>query len=330
MIKISYSRASTYLRCPYAHYLGYEERLMRNRPVRPLMFGSDFHKLLENRDDAEALGKAFSDIEEKYYEIPANWQSDLGENYLDDLRVIFGDYKSVYGETQKPDVTEKRFDIPIAKYKGEDVMFTGVIDEVYLDYAGEGKTAFGEHKTFSRKPDVNTLVLNAQKFLYAKAVELLYGKRPSRVIWDYINSTPAEAPVWLEKSGRFSNAKSQKITPFSYLRACSERGVTDPEVLAQAEQYRDNVPNFFFRYPMDLPEEMIDKVFADFKYTCRMIAKFGKQNKSKNLTRDCSWCGFRDICYTELTGGDTAYLLEKDFTVRPVEEVKQETEEVVE
>ena len=324
MIKISYSRASSYLRCPYAHYLGYVRRLMLNKPVRPLMFGSNFHKLLEFRDKPEELGVELKRIEDEYYTMPSNWQTDLGENFLDDLKQIFGDYNIVYGAEVKPDVTEQRFDIPIGKYKGEPVMFTGVIDELYFKYGADERTVVGEHKTFSRRPDLNTLVMNTQKCLYAKAVEKLHGVRPSSIIWDYISSAPAEEPIWLDKSGRFSNAKSMKITPMSYERACKARGIEpDPE---QMKVYKDNVSNFFFRYPLDLPPRMVDDVYDGFVYTAKMIAKYGSKNKVKNLTRDCSWCSYRDICYAEMTGGDVEYTIEKNYTTKPEDTVEPAAE----
>lgn len=324
-IKISYSRASSYLRCPYAHYLSYVRRLMLNKPIRPLQFGGSFHKLLEFRNDHEKLEAELARIEDEYYAMPSNWQTDLGEDYLSDLRIIFEDYNKVYANDITPDVPEQRFDIPIGKYKGVPVLFTGVIDEVYFNYDGSGDTVVGEHKTFSRRPDLNTLVMNTQKCLYAKAVEKLHGVRPKRILWNYICSAPAEQPVWLEKSGRFSQAKSQKITPYSYLRACEAKGIEpDADTL---KGYEDNIPNFFFRYPLDLPPSMVDDVFDGFVYTCKMIAKYGEKNKVKNLTRDCSWCSFRDICYTEMTGGDVEYTIEKNYTVKPVEEETATAEE---
>lgn len=325
MIKISYSRASSYLRCPYSHYLSYVRRLMVNKPVRPLMFGGNFHKLLEFRNKPEELNTELTRIEDEYYAMPANWQTDLGEDFLDDLKQIFEDYQRVYTNDLKPDVSEQKFEIPIGKYKGEQVVFTGVIDDLYFDYDGTGETVIGEHKTFGRRPDLNALVMNAQKCLYAKAVELLHGRKPSRIIWDYISSAQAEQPLWLDKSGRFSSAKSAKVTPFSYERACKHRGVQpEQEIL---ELYKDNIPNYFFRYPLDLVPKMVDDIYDGFLYTCRMIAKFGTENKAKNLTRDCSWCSFRNICYTEMTGGDVDYVIEKEYKVKPEDEAVP-TEEV--
>lgn len=312
---VSYSRVSTYLRCPYAHYLGYMEKWQQKRPARPLIFGGDFHKLLEFRGSPEELKLAKKQIKETYYEIPAIWQSDLGENYIEDLFTIFRDYNRVYKDAPLPTVTEERFELLLGKYKGEPIIFVGVIDELYKHKKnGKKKIIIGEHKTFSRPPDMNTLTMNTQKCMYAKAAHLIYDVLPSGVIWDYVKSTPAKSPIWLEKSKRFSLSKSAEITRYSWLRACKERNIEDPELIKSGlELYKDNTRNFFFRVEQDLHPEMIENIWEGFKYTSLDIAKNGHKNKTKNVTKDCSWCNFRDVCFSEMTGGDTKYLLERNY-----------------
>lgn len=319
MIHISYSRASSYLSCPYKHFLSYVMGLRQKKPVRPLQFGSDFHRLLELRDDSKALREAHKQITDTFYELPSNWQDDLGRDYLEDLETIFGDYQEVYADTIRPSVTEQKFEIELGKIKGQQIVLVGIIDELYRRKDAQTKERYiklGEHKTFSRRPDQNTLVMNTQKCIYAKAAYFLYGMLPRSVIWDYIHSRPAEEPLWLVKSKRFSNKKSTKITPQSWLRACKRHGVTDRDVIAQAEQYRDNIPNFFFRYDMDIIPTMVDNLFDGFLYTARQIVLQGEKNRTKNVTQNCAWCEFKDICYTELTGGSLSHILDNDFIIK--------------
>ena len=118
----------------------------------------------------------------------------------------------------------------------------------------------------------------------------------------------------LEKSQRFSQSKnSQKITPYSWRRACAEKNITDEAVLAQANDYSQNIVNYFFRTEMDYIPEMVEDVWQGFVYTCKDIVKHGKENRTKNIGQGCSWCSFRDICHAELTGGNVEAILEHDF-----------------
>lgn len=311
---ISYSRVSCYLSCPYRHFLSYVEKLELRRPVRPLYFGTDFHKLLELRKDKAALKQARMDIADKFYEMPAAWQADMGENYPQDLWYIFKDYQKVYKDAILPTSTEEKFEIPLFFVGDEQVFFVGVIDELYKrKRKGRKYIKIGEHKTFNRKPDPNFLIMNTQKSLYSKAVQILYGILPDSVIWDYIKSTPAKPPIWLPKSNRFSSSKSRDITPMSFRRECKRLGIDDPKVLKQATAYKDNISEFFFRREIDVLPEMTEQIWSDFLDVCEDIARRGEKNKVKNVTRDCSFCSYRDICHAELTGGSRDEIIKLQY-----------------
>lgn len=286
-----------------------------------MYFGTDFHKLLELRNNPAALKAAKQDIKDTYYEMPASWQGDLGENYVDDLFTIFKDYQHLYRDARQPQITEQEFEFEVGTYRGEPIIFVGKIDELYLlKRQGVKSIVVGEHKTFSNKPSMDTLVMNPQKCLYAKAAYFFKGILPDRVKWDYIRSTPASEPIWLEKTKRFSEAASNKITPMSWKRACKDRGILDPEVIQKGEKYRGNIPEFFFQVELDIDPDMVDTVWEGYLYTAKQIIRCGAKNKTHNVTRNCSWCTYHDICYAEMTGGDAEYVIAHDFQERPKED----------
>lgn len=318
---ISYSRESSYLHCPYQHYLRYVRGLKKKKPDRPLYFGTDFHKLLELRNNPVALEEAKQQIKETYYEMPGSWQSDLGDAYIEDLFTIFEDYQKVYEGVRQPQVTERDFAIEVGSCRGEPIVFVGKIDEEYLlKRNGVKHITVGEHKTFSNKPSMDILIMNTQKCLYAKAIQFERGILPDKVKWDYIRSVTASEPIWLEKSGRFSEASSSKITPFSWNRACEAKGITDPAILAKGSKYAVNIPEFFFQVELDIDPKMVDVVWDGYLFTAKQIIKFGDKNKTHNVTRDCSWCTYHDICYAEMTGSDPEYVISRDFEEKDKEE----------
>ncbi len=327
-MNISYSRVASYLNCPYAHYLNYEIGVIPNKPQRPLYFGRDFHKLLEVRGDKKSVRGCQVIIQDTYYNLSPQHQNELGPDYLENLFSIFQDYCTVYENAPLPTVTEQEFEIPIFEYEGEPYLFKGKIDELYKRKnrkTGERYIKIGEHKTFSRKPDNNTLVMNVQKNLYAKAIQILTGILPKTVIWDYICSSPAPTPIWLESSKRFSQTKSTQITPFSYLRACKELNIDiNDSVLEMADSYKGNIPNYFFRVEQDFIPAMVESTWNDFLFQANLIAKYGHKNKTKNMSYHCSFCQYHDICYTQLTEGNLKYLMIKDFKIVPREDIQNE------
>lgn len=249
--------------------------------------------------------------------MPASWQGELGDNYIEDLFNIFKDYRRVYKGVRQPQVTEHEFELDVGTCKGEPIVFVGKIDELYLlKHHGVKSITVGEHKTFSNKPNMDILIMNTQKCLYAKAVQFLRGILPDKVKWDYIKSTPAAEPIWLEKSKRFSEAASTKITPMSWKRACKSHGILDPEIIRKGDRYKSNIPEFFFQVELDIDPAMVEVIWDGFMYTAKQIIRFGEKNKTRNVTRDCSWCPYHDICYTEMTGGDVQYVIGRDFKER--------------
>lgn len=306
----SYSRVQAYRDCPYKHFLRYVKKIEKKQKPRALYFGTDFHKLLEARWDDDLLPDTWMEIINRYQSASASALEEYGDSYLEDLEQIFNDYREVYKDEPSPlsVETEKEITLPLFKFNGETVSYIGFVDEILTTEQG---IIIGEHKTFSRRPDKIMLTMNTQKCVYAKVLEKTTGQKPVAVRWDYIKSTPASEPKWLEKSGRFSTVESQNITPFSYRRAAEKRGVEADEEILQA--FEKNIPNFFFRETQELIPKMVDKVFFDFKQTVKEILKNGETNKTKNITRNCSYCDYFNICYTQLTDGNVKELIEKDY-----------------
>jgi hypothetical protein len=266
--------------------------------------------MLQYRGDPKALHKALRGIKTVYEDLPEKEQTNLGENYLDDLANVFNDYNEHYADEELPIETEQEFLVPIGKLDGELVYFHGIIDEVYEN------DDLGEHKTFNFRPSMSILAMNMQSMLYAKARVLTGHNLPERIRWDYIKSTPADYPIWLEKSQRFSEASNPKVTHLSWLRACEERGIEDQDMLDKAEQFRHNIDNFFFRVQTAVTPGMVDKVWGDFKLLVKDMLTRGKTNQMMNISRDCEWCSYRPICYAEFTGADVEYVKNKDYVLK--------------
>ena len=290
MITVSYSKVSTYRKCPQSHNWSYIQGLKPKAMSRPLSFGSDFHKLLECRTDNKKLKKAIQDIKDSYDELTPQQQEDLGDDYIEGLLQIFEDYQRRWSGTELPDVTEHEFYLPLGKYKGEDVMFHGIIDELYFNKETGEVAVIGEHKTFSKMPEMSILAMNQQVCLYAKAVEQEFGIMPTKVRWDYIHSQPSKEPIWLDKSQRFSEAANSKITPYSWERACKRRGIQDNAILSKSRLYEPNIDNFFFRCEMEIHPDMVNSIYNDFKATVKELVSKGSTNTKNNPWIHVLWC----------------------------------------
>lgn len=311
---ISYSRVQAYRDCPYKHFLAYVKNLEKIQPARALYFGSDFHKLLAVRHEPDKIPAVMAEIKDGFYSAPPSEQDKYGDNYIEDIEQIFSDYCYLYPSDGASIInTEIEFEFPLVVAAGNTGTFKGFTDELLK--MPDGKIWIGEHKTFTRAPDPLNLQVNVQKCIYKMAVQEQLEIDAVGVRWDYIKSTPASEPVWLEKSQRFSSAASQQITPMSYLRACRKHLINTEllEVQEQAQTYQNNVENFFFRKAQKYIPEMVDKIWKDFKKTAREIISVGEKNRVKYVGMQCSWCDYRPICYAQLTGVPFLEVVDKDY-----------------
>lgn len=94
------------------------------------------------------------------------------------------------------------------------------------------------------------------------------------------------------------------------------RGINDPKVLQDGDKYEPNIPGFFFQTELDIDPNMVDAVWDGYLYTAKQIIKQGHKNTAQNISRNCSYCSYHDICYAELTGGDVDYIIDKDYQER--------------
>lgn len=310
MVKVSQSRIGTWKRCGYCHYLKYVLRIRKKGKVRPLYFGSDFHYLLEHYDhpkDLTNVKKAFSKIKKAYDKLSAKELTDIGGNYLNELQTIFKDYKYVYLPLET-DTRELDFEIELRK----DVLIRGKIDAIVET---DNNIIIVEHKTFNKKPNSIVFDMNSQALIYAKVVRLLgYPSKPIKILWDYIHSKPAEEPPIVD--GKLKLNKSSKIIPQSFRRAAMKVGWDKKEARNKSLEYLGNMENFFFRKEVMVFDSAIDSFWEDTMQDIKMIYKFGETCKSKNITRDCSWCDYQPICVLELNGGDVKGLIESQYEIK--------------
>lgn len=316
-VKVSYSRVSKYLRCPYSHYLSYVKRLQPKTKSVSLQFGSDFHRLLEHRGaPKEEIKTVLHELKIVYDNQPDYFKEQLGSDYIKNLKTIFLDYQKVWKSKPIPDLIEFEFNLDLGQsLDGEDIVFNGFIDSMYFDDTGAANenTVIEDHKTFSVTPDADVAFMSTQKHLYAKAVEELTGYMPKEFLWDYIKNKPASEPKVL-KSGKLSEAQSKSITPHSWRRACKKLGIKDKEYIKKGvELYGSNIDSFFYQVREPINPDFVNETFKNFKEVVADIVNKGHVNKVKSCGTNCSWCEMKPICIAEAYGNDLEKVLEENF-----------------
>lgn len=90
------------------------------------------------------------------------------------------------------------------------------------------------------------------------------------------------------------------------------------------EDIKENHKAFLDRYITPIQPSVITVVWKDFVETVEDIVK--NKSSAKNLGKNCEWCSFKDLCQTELTGGDVEYVKQLYYTT-PLQRNREVMEE---
>jgi RecB family exonuclease len=173
--KISYSRISTYLFCPYKYKLIYFDNM--HIPVNAdITFGHIVHKTLEQFHNNKKQNYDF--LLECY---DSAWRNDgftdpqqVFEYYKRGKQILEVYYKSFNELNTEVLYVEKAFDTNIGKYR-----FIGIIDRI--DKYPDGKYEMMDYKTHATAWEQERVDKNLQLTFYAYACKNIFGFYPDKM-----------------------------------------------------------------------------------------------------------------------------------------------------
>jgi putative RecB family exonuclease len=173
--KISYSRVSAYLFCPYKYKLLYFDNF--NIPLNAdIVFGHIIHKTLEQFHSGK---KQFYDILFDCYD--ASWKNDgfadpqqVFEYYNRGRQILERYYESFCHTNTEILCVEKAFDANIGKYK-----FIGIIDRI--DKYSDGTYEVMDYKTHTKIWKQKRIDEDLQLSFYVYACKNFFGFNPDKV-----------------------------------------------------------------------------------------------------------------------------------------------------
>jgi RecB family exonuclease len=173
--KISYSRVSAYLFCPYKYKLVYLDNF--NIPVNAdITFGHIIHKTLEQFHSGK--GRSYDVLLDCY---DTSWKNDgfvdpqqIFEYYNRGKQIFENYYKSFCQTGTEILCVEKAFDANIGKYR-----FIGIIDRI--DKYPDGTYEIMDYKTHIRVWEQERVDEDLQLSFYAYACKNVFGFNPDKV-----------------------------------------------------------------------------------------------------------------------------------------------------
>ena len=310
----STSQISCYRGCKREWSYKYQERLKPRAVTRSLYMGSTLHKLLEIRANGLSWQEYLEqEVKPTYDKMSSADQESLGLDFIECCYNIMKQYDWMWGnENIKYLATEVKIDLKIKGRK----RFLGFVDAIV---EVDGDQYIMEHKSFkTTKMSMDQTWINQQTCLYAKALNSM-GYNIKGVLWDMIKTASYKPPRIL-KDGSFGKQYGDQ-TIMSFL----DVGLNIEDIpKAVYEDIKDNHLNFLDRYYTPIFPAVVDAVWNDFVETVNEICK--NKSQARTLGKDCDWCEYKELCKTELTGGDVEYTKQLYFT-NPLQREKDIMEE---
>lgn len=145
--------------------------------------------------------------------------------------------------------------------------------------------------------------------------------KPDGVIWDYLR-TKAPAKPQLLKNGELSKRKNIDTTYDVYMSTVEEllgeESLADYEEFAQTLKGKED--NFYRRIPLPHPsDKLVDSVVEDLLSTIKEIREKGPTAQVRNMTKDCKFCPYYNLCQAEVRGLDSDYIRKTEYYVKEKE-----------
>ena len=317
MLKISNSKAKTWRRCQNSYYYKYILNLEPKKKSAALVKGSMIHDM----DDAWLNGKDWKKVldsyQTEYDKLFREEQEEYGD-IINDMRTIMENYISFCQDDGLEPVkingrfSEHEADIELIPNK---VIFTFKVDKIIKD--GKGRVWLGEKKSFSRGiPKEEIRVSDLQTTLYYWAVQHLEWCNPQGVMWEYVSSKPPSIPKLLKGDMSLSKAMNIRSTYETYLAEIKKHGFSPKDYQGILDDLKARPNQFFRRIYKKAPDKLVEPLLRDLKNTAYEILEMGEILRTRNLTRDCNWCGYYSLCQAELWGLDAEFILQREYKER--------------
>lgn len=314
MPTISWSKAKLWRRCHKAYDYKYNQRLVPKRPPLPLLKGNIIHEMLDaaarKADPFEILQRLAKENRQLILSEPETYGS-----LIEDCRTIFEGYQRHYAEDAK------RYEVLESEHLVEvdlasELKFVGYIDKVWLDR--EGRRWIVDHKTHKNIPNEEARFSDLQLAFYVWAYNqnAKPSERVSGIIWDYLRTKLPTMPEVL-KSGQLSKRDNIDTDAYTYLKAIKINNLDPADYADILERLENKTSTFFLRVSLPSPPAtMVESVVEDMRNTALEIKHLGDADHIRNLTRDCSFCQFYDLCHSELRGLDADFIRKSKYTIQ--------------
>lgn len=329
----THSMLKTYLRCPKQAQYKYAERLKKRILTardKPLKRGTWFHELLELYYQRGDWRKRHKQLTNKFNKLFDEEKAELGD-LPNEVMGMMRSYLWHYGANKDDPMhgwevlgTELTLECPWPDSEDGNDIYRCRVDALIRDEWG---LLITDHKTHKVIPDHTIRILDAASPLYIWAArENGYDVRG--FMWNYVRAKTPTAPRMVnvgKANERLSVAAIDTDYP-TYLTAIKSFGLDPKEEpfvsklrSLRAKRWVPGTPQtseFFRRDILEKDDAMIARVVgAAMKTRDRMHQDYSDFEVVERVAdRSCTYmCDYRQLCETELFGGNALFIRRKQY-----------------
>lgn len=314
---LSQSGLKTWRNCHKLYDFKYIQNLEKVVKNTNLTRGSIVHAMIEAKANGEDPWEKFDQLINEERSKVFTEEYDEFEEMAETIEAIMEGYFAHYKEDDQTPVkinnqsAEHEFKLPLIPE--ENIFFKGIIDMITKD--DKGRLWIMDHKTHKKFPSGDIAYINIQGALYAWGWQKVSGDKVNGIIWNYIKWKAPTTPELL-KSGEMSKRANIDTTWGVYRKALLQAGLNPDDYLDMKEKLTGKEDDFFLRVYLPLNQDIINNVLEDAKQTALDIKHNAGKLKDRNISNNCLFCDFYNLCQAQLKGLDTELMLRSEYRPR--------------
>ena len=318
---VRWSAIKTFRRCQKKYDYNWRQNIERRKPATPLIRGTILGQCIDEMVEGKSFEPVLARYEKQYGKLFKDEQEEYGD-LIGECRRIVNNYIDRYkddGLTYLPGKNKEHHEIAVEtrfEVDGVRVKFTGHIDKMPRDK--EGHILVMDHKSHKVIPDEGARYNDLQLITYLWLLPLSGFEPAVGVLWDYLRTKPPTVPEVL-KNGSLTVRKNIDTDYATYLQAIRDNGLDPADYRETLNRLKaEGTDNYFLRVKIPSPPKaMIENMIIDFKDTIAEMINSEKTGRfTRNMSKDCSWCGMYSLCQAELRGLDSSFIRKADYAER--------------
>lgn len=285
--------------------------------------GKILHSLIEARIEGQPWEPVMKQFQKDFDKLFKEEKDEIGD-LPDEVRRMFQGYIKRYeGEDLKYLKLKKKraefeFEVPLVK----GVHMHGLIDTVPED--SRGRVWVMEHKTHKIFPSESARFTDIQTVMYTWVAPQMGFPKPNGVLWDYIRTKAPTIPKLLANGKGLSVAQGIDTDYDTYFAEITKHGFDPKDYKEILDKLKGRDEAFYKRIYMPAPGRIVDPIMNDVRETAMEIKILGEYSKTRNITKDCSWCSYFSICQAELRGLDSDFIRKAEYKLKDKRDKKEE------